>query len=250
VCEPGQLPGRKTCTFGAVDSATTVALFGDSHAIQWFNPLLGIADKRGWRVVTLLKSGCPAADISVPGKSEAFVRACNGWRARAIRRTLALRPSLVIAASATTYLDGGRADGGEKVSLEEWREGSRRTFSALSSAGIPVAVMRDSPRPSSDVPSCLARSARHSWYPGGGCEFDKAAALRPAAFAAEQAAARSIHNVRFVDLTDALCDQKVCWAEKGGFPVYRDDNHLSGRFAGTLAPILETRIVPFIYPLQ
>ena len=37
----GESSDVKTCVFGNTSSATNVVLFGDSHAIQWFNPLHG-----------------------------------------------------------------------------------------------------------------------------------------------------------------------------------------------------------------
>jgi hypothetical protein len=33
----GNSPELKTCAFGDLDSSTHVLLFGDSHAIQWFD---------------------------------------------------------------------------------------------------------------------------------------------------------------------------------------------------------------------
>ena len=44
----------RTCEFGDPDSATRIVLFGDSHAIQWFDALERIANERHWQLVTLL----------------------------------------------------------------------------------------------------------------------------------------------------------------------------------------------------
>ena len=40
-------------------SKTTVVLFGDSHAMQWFPALNGLAKEHDWRLVGLTKAACP-----------------------------------------------------------------------------------------------------------------------------------------------------------------------------------------------
>lgn len=235
----------RTCTFGDPVAAITVVLFGDSHAIQWFNALKEIAHARGWRLLTVLKSGCPAFYVAPLEGGEAAARNCNEWHAAAMRLIVGLRPSLVIAGSATTYLDLKRA-GRPELDLQQWREGARRTFLFLSRAGIPVAAMRDTPRPNFEVPTCLARLVRHGWYPGGNCEFRRSSALRPAAFAAETSAADGLGDIHFVDMTEEFCDSRVCWAMKDGMVVYRDDNHLTGTYTARLAPVLESKLIALI----
>ncbi|CAM5498576.1 acyltransferase [Streptomyces badius] len=44
------------CLFGAVDSPDRVVLLGDSHAGQWFSPLLALASRRGWALLEELVS--------------------------------------------------------------------------------------------------------------------------------------------------------------------------------------------------
>src|SRR6185369_4781962 len=56
-------PVVKSCTFGDPAASTTIALFGDSHAAQWFSTFRRITTERNWRLVTFLKSGCPATDV-------------------------------------------------------------------------------------------------------------------------------------------------------------------------------------------
>ncbi|MDT0478105.1 SGNH hydrolase domain-containing protein, partial [Streptomyces sp. DSM 41014] len=47
------------CLFGAVDSPDRIVLLGDSHAGQWFSPMLALASQRGWALQELVKQGCP-----------------------------------------------------------------------------------------------------------------------------------------------------------------------------------------------
>jgi peptidoglycan/LPS O-acetylase OafA/YrhL len=50
-------------------------------------------------------------------------------------------------------------------------------------------------------------------------------------------------NVTVLDLTDALCDARLCRAMDGIRPLYADDNHLNEYGAMSLAPILSTAFV-------
>jgi peptidoglycan/LPS O-acetylase OafA/YrhL len=237
----------RSCLFGNTSSAINLVLFGDSHAMQWFNPLQHIAELHGWKLTTIVKPGCPATDISPPRISARFKANCATWRTEAIRQIVALRPSIVFLGNATIYLrrqdkPASRLD----VSLDEWRDGTRRTLESLTGAGLQVVAMRDTPLPTFDIPTCLARTVRHSWYPGGSCEMDQSASVNPAVFQAEKASARGLPKVHFLDLTDKLCDGKDCWAVHQGMITYRDDNHLTGRFADSLTSVLEAGLLPIL----
>jgi peptidoglycan/LPS O-acetylase OafA/YrhL len=250
----GQSAAVKTCVFGNGSSSTNIVLFGDSHAIQWFNALRRVAESRGWKLTTMVKSGCPATDITPPNPSTEFAATCAGWRAAAMGRIISLHPSVVFLGNATVYLARNSEHGGQSgVSLRDWQRGTRRTLEALSAAGLEVAAMRDNPIPAFDIPACLARSMRRSWHislnPYGtrsGCEMERSAVLDPAIFEAEKAAARDLPHVHFIDLTDQFCRNDVCWAVEEGQVMYRDNNHLTGRAAERLAPVLEARLLPIL----
>lgn len=243
----GDSPEVKPCVFGNPSAAVNWVLFGDSHAIQWFNPLRRMAGAHGWRLTTFVKSGCPGVDVSPPGTSPRFQASCAAWRAEAIRRILTLRPAMVIVGSAT--LCPGRNHGlgnAFAVSLDEWRKGTRRTLSYLAAGQLRVVALRDTPLPPFDVPTCLARSARHSWYPGGSCAVDRSMALDTEAFEAEKAAARGLPGVHLLDMTDVLCSGELCPVQQNGAIVYRDNNHLTGSFAASLTAILQARLLPIL----
>jgi peptidoglycan/LPS O-acetylase OafA/YrhL len=234
----------QTCVFGDTASPTNIVLFGDSHAMQWVNPLTEIATANGWKLTTMLKAACPATDIVVKPPN---TQPCASWRAEALRQIAALHPSLVVLGNSTIYLgQRGKPTSRFDVSLDEWQNGTRRTLEALSSAGLRVVAMRDNPFFPFDIPTCLARSIRHSWYPGGSCEISKSEGLNPAIFEAEKAGARGFPNVHFIDLTDRFCEGKVCPAIQGDLVIYRDSNHMTKSFAETLRPVLEAHLVPIL----
>jgi peptidoglycan/LPS O-acetylase OafA/YrhL len=238
----GESAAVKTCAFANQVSPTNMVLFGDSHAIHWFNAVVRVSQSRDWKVTTVLKSGCPATDIVPPEGTVRFQESCTAWRKEAIRTIASMRPALVVVGNSDSYLGRGDRPSANSVSLAEWHGGVRRTLETFSEAGLKVAWMRDVPQPPFDVPNCLARSTRHSWYPGGQCEIEERQALRANVFAAERDAADGLFNVSFVDMTDQLCKGGRCPAIENGVIVYRDDNHLTGSFAARLAPVLDRRL--------
>jgi peptidoglycan/LPS O-acetylase OafA/YrhL len=237
----------KTCVFGDRSSNTNIVLFGDSHARQWFNPLRRIAESRNWKLTTMVKAACPATDVTPPElMTEALVANCMRWRAEAMRHIIDERPSVVFIGNATYYLARKNKNSSRSISLDEWREGTRRTLAALTAAGLNVVFMRDNPLPPFDVPMCLQRSARHTWYPSSSCEITKSTALNAAVFEAEKAGANGFRNIHFIDFTDHFCQGEVCPTSEGNTIIYRDDNHLTGKYAESLMPALALELGPIL----
>jgi peptidoglycan/LPS O-acetylase OafA/YrhL len=233
-----------TCTFGAPKAATSIALFGDSHAAQWFDAIRRIAAKRGWRLMTFLKSGCPATDVVYPHRSlgPEFGVSCSKWRHDAIEQVIAVRPTLVVIGN-STYLSLEGERGGYHVSLEEWREGTRRTLRALSGAGLHIVQLRDNPKATFDVPTCLARAAVHDWYLESACTLKRSKSLPEAIFQVERDAARDLPHVEFIDMSDQYCQGETCQPIQDGVVRYQDNDHLSARFIESLSPAIESRLV-------
>ncbi len=230
----------KICEFGPSDAARTVVLFGDSHAIQWFNPVRTAVNAETWRLITVLRPGCAASDIS-PHHSSAAYGECNEWRTRAIEKILSIHPSAVVVASYNgAALRGFRTE--TLMSDEEIRLGTRWTLEKLSVAGIPIVVLRDTPLPPFDIPACLARREMGGIHAGESCDFDATAALNKAAFSAEKSAAAGLANIYFLDMNDQICPGRLCPATQHGLLVYRDDNHLTGTFAESMAPTVQARL--------
>ncbi|HEY0874437.1 MAG TPA: acyltransferase family protein [Vicinamibacterales bacterium] len=227
----------KTCTFGSEQAGTTLVLFGDSHALQWFNAYQSLVESRGWRLVTVVKSGCSAYDYVRPSAPRSGEEAgCRDWRTAAVAEIIRIKPTMVIVGSATILLRWSVEE-----NLELWRAGANRTFREFQHARIRVVAMRDTPWPRFDVPTCLARAMRNAWYPGS-CTFDRHDAVAEAIFEAERAAARESGDVGFLDMTDVLCDPDGCRTMRDGVVMYSDDHHLTGTFARSLAPVLGERL--------
>lgn len=227
----------KVCEFGPSGAAQSVVLFGDSHAIQWVNPMRTAANSEGWRLITILRPGCAASDIN-PHNLSAAADHCQEWRANAIDRIIAIHPAAVVMASYNGATLRGDMVTTTLMSTDQVRVGTRRTLEKFSRAGVPVVVLRDTPLPPFNIPACVARHV----VSGLSCDFDASAALNDAAFSAERGAADGLANVYFLDMNDLICPGRLCPAIQHELPVYRDENHLTGSYAGTLAPTLRTRL--------
>jgi peptidoglycan/LPS O-acetylase OafA/YrhL len=231
----------KLCEFGAPGTGPTLALLGDSHAIQWVNPLLTATKLQGWRLATILRPGCAASDINPynlsPGSDH-----CRQWREEAIDRIIALHPAAVVMASYNGSTIRGDDWSTTLMPTDAIRTGTRWTLDKFSRAGIPVVVLRDNPLPPFPIPFCEGQREGGKLRAGQTCDFDATAALNAAAFAAERAAADGLSNVFFLDMDDLICPGARCPATQHGLLIYRDDNHLTGSYTESLAPIMRARL--------
>ncbi|HSK82336.1 MAG TPA: SGNH hydrolase domain-containing protein, partial [Rubrobacter sp.] len=152
------------CVYGNPSSKTTVVLFGDSHAMQWFPALNELAKEHDWRLVGLTKAACPPAEVHIYNASLRRVyRECNEWREQMLERIVHNEnPNLIVTSSLPTYRpreDGRRlpADASEEAMVE----GYASTLRKLRGTGAPVALIEDVPHPSKNIPECVSRSLDH-----------------------------------------------------------------------------------------
>jgi len=228
-----------TCVYGHSRADTTVVLFGDSHAAQWFPAIDSIAHRRGWRLVVLTKTACPVPQVVViqGGLARPYAE-CEAWRRGALDRISALRPTLVLAASARSYkllVGRGQQEWTESSTeaRDDWRAGLHRTVSSLAGSGARVVVLEDTPRMTFDVPHCLVKNIEHQ----SRCAVPVARALDTAFATLERSAVRQTTAATYLSLNAAICDS-VCGTVRDGVVRYRDSNHLSVRYAASLAGML------------
>lgn len=221
----------KLCSFG--HGQRVIVLFGDSHAAMWFPAAEEAANKRGFRLVTLLKSACPAADVTVFNPKIGRVETeCRAWRMNAIERIRQLDPAAIILASAKSYVSGPGRTGGYAInSPRDWSEGYRRTLSELP-RGARILLIQDVPRFPLQVPFCLEHQA---WVGRGDCSASRAVAIDERVNRAEVLAAAGMPNVEILNFTSDLCDSARCGPVLHNIVAYRDNNHLARSFVTTLS---------------
>jgi peptidoglycan/LPS O-acetylase OafA/YrhL len=231
----------KVCVFGAPRAPRTVVLFGDSHAMQWMSAMRKVVSAEGWRLVTLVRPGCSASDINPHQLAVASDR-CKIWRAQAIATIIAMQPFAVVMASYNGSTVRTDVVSSSLMPVDEIRSGTRSTLLKLNGARIPVVVLRDSPIPPFNVPACIGRTIGQAHAPVDPCRFDASGALNPAAFDAEHAAGEGLSNVYYLDMDDLICPGASCPAVQDGRIVYRDENHLAGSYAESLAGEVAARL--------
>jgi len=231
---------RTDCVFGDPNGSVTIALWGDSHAAQWFTPLEQMATAHGWRLLSLTQGSCTFLDVTVyDKKNDREFTNCGPWR-EAVRQYMREQSVDIVLLSAHWNLLS--ADTHKTISAREWNDHLPGLLDSLRADGMEPIVIGDSPNPDTTVPDCVAenthRTDRCAAEQYGATERAIAEAIRPITAAAE---------VGFVEPGEWVCtDSGVCPPIIGDILVYRDGNHLSDTVAEWLEPLLDATLAPFV----
>jgi peptidoglycan/LPS O-acetylase OafA/YrhL len=218
------------CEFGVPGSPRTIVLYGDSHAVQWFEALNQIALHRDYRLVLLIKGGCPVADVVVP--TPVLRQTCPPYRDAAIAWIEANRPAVVVVSNAyTQYADDAPT----------WAAGAEATMRRLAAVAPHLVVIGDNPTSDTDPPACLSAHVDDA----SECAVAREDAVRPDRISGELAAADA-HGATFVDTTDWFCTPDSCPAVVGDLLVLRDETHITPPMAAFLTPLLEAALAPVL----
>lgn len=225
----------KACQAGDPSASRVAVLFGDSHAAHWYPALDDLGAKQGWRIVSITKSACPWVNTPMDVEQGGFrrpYRECEAWRTAALKSITAMRPALVILASGSRYAG---------VDAAGWESGASRTLRELESSGASILILRDTPWPGFNVPTCLARAEHRGADPEAACDFSRAdrLALGEHIFEAEKRAATGRHGVTVADLSNQICQTPQCQVLSGGVVHFSDHSHLSASFSRSLSRSVE-----------
>ena len=218
------------CVYGDPASSTTVVLFGDSHAAEWFPALARLAAERDWRLVNLTKSGCTPARLTVWNAN--FKRAydeCDQWREAAIARVQAEHPDLVIVGSSHPYTSAASngpapSDGGQALEA-----GLTQTLRRLRPLATAVTLIGDTPKFDVDPPDCLSQHLDHVLA----CAEPRSQTV-DAAWLRVEAGVAAGAQATFVDPTAWACPTDPCPVVIGRYLVFRDQHHLATPFVTAL----------------
>ena len=219
------------CVYGAKNSPKTVVAFGDSHAEQWFPPLIKLANRRHWRLIGLVRAGCVVGDVQ-------YKRACDAWRRNEMRRIVTEeRPDMVVVSDST----GGRYQivrNGQRLDRRRSEPfliaGFARTLRKLKRNGARVVVIRDQPLAPFEPPDCVSQNLHQL----SKCTF---LGRRKRWHSYDFFGAKRVPGVKLIDPIDILCPRHRCPSVMGRVLVYRNTYHMSATFARTLTPWLGRR---------
>lgn len=224
------------CTYGDTTASTVVALFGDSHAAQWFPALDLVGQQRHYRLEVFVKSGCPSADVRI--KREYLDPECIEWRNNVAARLAELKPRLLVVSS-TGYDPGGSDVGLDSDAV--WQRGLSATLDAMRSSAGELLIIGDTPLPAHQVPNCLLKVPGNVPY----CGADRAKAVDRSRIELERQIAATYQG-SFVSTSSWLCGTSKCPVILGNILMWRDNNHVSATMSKYLAPFLDAVVSPLL----
>ena len=236
-----QPPSTAPCVYGNLASKTTIALFGDSHALSWFPAVEQMALDRGWKLLSLTMSACTPADMPVWNANFNRVSAaCANWRSLAIARLVSAHPAIILVTGTRGFAvvdASGKLLSGD-ARTRAWDAGMHRTLAKLVPAAGEVIMIADTPLSLVDPPVCLSQ------HPSSvlACATPVKDAINDAWLAEEQRVA-NLEGVGFIDPTRLVCPSSPCPVVLGNFLVYRDSGHLTATFAAALTDKLYAAVV-------
>ncbi|HEV8611966.1 MAG TPA: acyltransferase family protein, partial [Gemmatimonadales bacterium] len=199
------------CSYGVRNATTTVVLFGDSHAAQWFAAFEPLARSHGWRLITLSRPGCPSLFVTVWTQMDRSPGFCERWREISLQQIRQLQPALIVITNSRSHalLDGGSSPQPAVARPDLWQRGLERSLAALPPRSA-ILLLEDSPAPRFDVPSCLVEHVHEVQR----CSFARDSALVPGISKVERGLGRADARVHYADLTDAICAADRCPAAR------------------------------------
>jgi hypothetical protein len=223
----------KPCNLTGKTANTKIALIGDSHSAQFMAPMLSLAKKNNWQVVSYSKGGCP---LSYAERTHDAVlkAACKKWVKAAVTQLTTKGFDLVV----TSQVSGTEWASGKIKQTTYAQDGLVKVWKEINAAGVPVLVLKDNPRPIKAVLLCIKKNKFDHF---DACQNTKKAAML---LDPQPAAVKKLNSplTHLVDFTDVYCDDLKCDAVIGGVIVNRDENHLTNTFSKTLAPYIEVEI--------
>ena len=235
-----------TCSYGPQDSATTVVLMGDSHAMQLATPIVTIAEENGWRLTTLVKKACPPV-LGINNRARKWANdreACRAWRRKAIAWLNADPPDHIILAHSDSYgiatSDGTRITGDKRAPV--WGDGMKRTLRQMP-VSSQVLLLGDIPYNRVNPVGCLRKNRKNI----AKCVTSrKPLYKRKIELALERAAVAK--GARYRRFYSKVCSYDPCPIIQGNVLMYRDRGHLTATFTAQLTPTFRTMLNAIIPP--
>ncbi|HVA04895.1 MAG TPA: acyltransferase family protein [Acidimicrobiales bacterium] len=213
------------CVFGDPRGHHTMVLYGDSHALMWFEALDAVAKHAHWRLVVLGKDWCHVSLVvrtnppgfGVPGGR---YTQCDAWHRFAIQRINKVNPDLLI----VTEEPGGERYPTGKITPGLWEQGLVKALDAITSPKTQKVVLGNIPITTHINPNCLARHEHDVQACSGLPNFSHTAMNN-----AEKTAA-SASGARYIDVMPWFCST-TCTDIIDDIVVYKDSDHITATYS-------------------
>lgn len=238
------------CEKGDVKSERTLVLFGDSKAQQWIPELSDIAATRGWKLLTVVKAGCPPVlmDVYLSFLGREY-KECSIWKEKALKHIELESPDVIVMTHFGSYapmVNGNKVKGNYDI----WQKGLSNLFERFFTFTPTVLYIPDNPMFPVDIPTCLSRKV------GG----DKDIQPDTCGFSLSEMnnhpnVKKAISNLPFdnvivMDLIENYCPNNFCPAVSNGEVRYSDHHHLSKQYMKEISPIMDDKLVRIFSNLQ
>jgi hypothetical protein len=225
------------CVYGDRGSATSVVLFGDSHAAAWFPALNAIATAHHWRLVILVKSACAAEEVNLVRYGRTYSQ-CPIWRRNAMQQIAALHPALVVVAS-SQYVNGMRPLAGVPTGQGGvWQDGVAAIFNFLHGAAQRTLYLSDVPTLTQRAPDCLSAHMSNATA----CTASTHDAFRYPKLTADELKLAARKGVNAINTDSWFCTPTRCPVIVGDILLYRDAQHMTPEWSTFLSPLLDAAI--------
>lgn len=219
----------KPCVYGDPSASKAVVLIGGSHMEHWFAPIDAYGKKHGYRVIPLLRQGCPATLEPIHGVGET----CMPRTFEALKKIDEIQPEMVFTTSTRPLFQADPPQPGDYTP-----SGYIAFFEAMQERGIDFFAIRDNPwalHPDLNqfLPS-VCNDAEED------CTIARETALS-AKNPAEEILA-NFPNGHSLDFSDVFCGPTTCRNIIGNIYVYRDSNHITDELASTFSTEMERQI--------
>jgi len=217
--------GFRVAELGVIGSERRLAIVGDSHARQFYDPLAALAEKYSFALDVISKSACSIQhpdSYALDGLGAGLY--CEDWNRQLAEYLETAEYDLLISSNSTLVHDGDAAVGRSYAeAVESWM-----------ALGHEVLIIRDNPKPDvsdqvSDFRYCIEQYGIDAVRE---CGTPRNEALLP--FDSLFAEASKVEGVHALDLTDVFCEDNWCPVIIDGVILYRDGSHITVSFAKTL----------------
>lgn len=216
------------CIYGDRSAKQSIVIVGGSHMEHWFAPINSYGKRHGYRVVVLLRQGCPATLEPIHGVGEI----CVPWTSEALKRIDQINPELVFTTSTRPLFQNDPPAPGDYTP-----QGYVSFFRALQQRGITFFGIRDNP---------WALRSDLSQFSPTVCPADEDCTIsRRTSLSAENPAEDILANFpdgHSLDFSDFFCGPTECRSVIGNIWVYRDTNHITDELAASFSAEMDRQI--------
>lgn len=217
------------CVYGDPDASESIVIIGGSHMEHWFAPIDAYGKNNGYRVVVLLRQGCPATLEPIHGVGDV----CVAWTSEALQKIDEIQPEMVFTTSTRPLFQADPPQPGDYTP-----DGYVSFFAALQERGIDFFAIRDNPWALREDLSQFSPSVCEEAEED--CTIHRKTALN-AENPAEEILA-NFPNGHSLDFSDIFCGPTTCRKVIGNIYVYRDSNHITDELAATFSPEMDRQI--------